>query len=220
LVLVGVLMLGLLVAARLFSDRVRLPRFLSAPDAVPPSGAVLSPAARTNGNQSAAHDRANGGSMPEQQRDLANPEAAYRPADERGDANGAFNLAVLLEERGDLAGAEAAYHRADERDHAAAAANLGVLLEDQGDLAGAEAAFRRADERGDANGAFNLGVLLEEQRDLAGAEAAYHRAGEHGNAKVAQMARAALRDLGGGVLTSVSGHNGAAHQNGAAHHGA
>lgn len=128
--------------------------------------------------------------------DLAGAEAAYRRADDRREANGAFNLGVLLEEQHDYEGAEAAYRRADGRGHAAAASNLGVLLESQGDRIGAEAAYRRADQRGEANGAFNLAVLLEEQGDLAGAEPAYRRADQTGEAKVAQLARAALLDLG------------------------
>ncbi|MDP9345061.1 MAG: peptidoglycan-binding protein [Actinomycetota bacterium] len=45
----------------------------------------------------------------------AGGEAAYRRADERGEATGAFNLGVLLEEQHDLAGAQAAYRRAEER---------------------------------------------------------------------------------------------------------
>ena len=43
---------------------------------------------------------------------LAEAEAAFRRADERGDAVAAFNLGVLLEERGALPEAEAAYRRA------------------------------------------------------------------------------------------------------------
>jgi peptidoglycan hydrolase-like protein with peptidoglycan-binding domain len=274
LVLLGVLVLGLLLTAGWYSGRGRLARFVSLPDATPPSGADISTKARSNGDDPVALYHANFGVLPEQQGDLARVEAtsrradergdatgafnlgvllerqgdlasaqaayrraderghaaapsnlgvlleeqgnlsgaqaAYHRADERGDANGAFNLSVLLEGQGDLAGAEAAYHRADERGHTAAATNLGVLLEGQGDVAGAEAAYRRAEERGDANGAFNLGVLLEEQCDLAGAQAAYLRADESGNAKVAQIARAALRDLGGGVLTP-AGRNGGGH---------
>ena len=61
--------------------------------------------------------------------DLAEAEAAYRRADVRGDANGAFNLAGLLAEPGESAGAEAGYRRADERGDAGAAGNLGLLLE-------------------------------------------------------------------------------------------
>jgi ABC-2 type transport system permease protein len=114
---------------------------------------------------------------------LEGAEAAYRRADERGSAEGAFNLGVLLEDRGELEGAEAAYRRADERGSAEGASNLGVLLEDRGELEGAEAAYRRADERGDGGGASNLGVLLEERGELEGAEAAYRRADERGSAE-------------------------------------
>ena len=49
---------------------------------------------------------------------LAEAEAAFRRADERGDAVAAFNLGVLLEDRGALAEAEAAYRRAEQRDDA------------------------------------------------------------------------------------------------------
>ena len=59
---------------------------------------------------------------------LAEAEAAFGRADERGDAVAAFNLGVLLEERGALAEAEAAYRRADERGDADGAFRLGVLL--------------------------------------------------------------------------------------------
>jgi hypothetical protein len=48
---------------------------------------------------------------------LAEAEAAFRRADERGDAVAAFNLGVLLEERGALTKAEAAYLRAERRGH-------------------------------------------------------------------------------------------------------
>jgi TPR repeat protein len=48
---------------------------------------------------------------------LTGAEAAYRRADDRGHAAGAFNLGVLLEERGDLDGAETAYRRAQQRGH-------------------------------------------------------------------------------------------------------
>ncbi|HXO09300.1 MAG TPA: hypothetical protein VN880_14765 [Solirubrobacteraceae bacterium] len=41
----------------------------------------------------------------------------YERADERGDAHGAFNLAVLLEEHGDHVGALRAYRRASHRGH-------------------------------------------------------------------------------------------------------
>ena len=59
---------------------------------------------------------------------LAEAEAAFRRADERGDAVAAFNLGVLLEDRGALAEAEAAYRRADERGDADGAFRLAGLL--------------------------------------------------------------------------------------------
>ena len=127
---------------------------------------------------------------------LAEAEAAYRRADERGDADGAFRLGVLLRGHGALDQAAAAYGRASGRGHNPAALELGVLLAEHGALAEAEAAFRRADERGDAVAAFNLGVLLEERGALAEAEAAYRRAEQRDDGEGANMARAALLDLG------------------------
>ena len=109
---------------------------------------------------------------------LAEAEVAYIRADERGDADGAFRLAVMLRGNGALDQAAAAYGRASDRGHNAAAVELGVLLAEHGALAEAEAAFRRADERGDAAAAFNLGVLLEDRGALTEATAAYRRA-EH-----------------------------------------
>jgi hypothetical protein len=84
--------------------------------------------------------------------DVAGAEAAYRRADQRGDALGAFRLGLLREQRGDLAGAETAFARAAERGHPGAASDYGVLLAERGDVVGAEAAFRRADARGDGKG--------------------------------------------------------------------
>ena len=52
----------------------------------------------------------------EQRGDLASAEAAYRRADQRGSAIGAFKLGALLQGH-DAAGAEAAYRRAYERGH-------------------------------------------------------------------------------------------------------
>ena len=83
--------------------------------------------------------------------DVARAKAAYRRADERGDADGAFELAMLSARGKKLAEAEDAFARADRRGHPAAAYNLGVLqLEQRGDIAGAVAAYQRADERGEA----------------------------------------------------------------------
>jgi len=127
---------------------------------------------------------------------LAEAEAAYRRADERGNGDGAFRLGVLLRERGALDEAAAAYGRASGRGHNAAALELGLLFAEHGALTEAEAAFRRADERGDAAAAFNLGVLFEDRGALAEAKAAYVRARQRGDGEVANMARAALLDLG------------------------
>ncbi len=116
---------------------------------------------------------------------LVSAENAHPRAEQRGDANGAFNLGALLEQQGDVANAMAAYRRADKLGHAAAACNIGVLLEEQGDLAEAENAYRRAEQRGDANGTFNLGAVLEQQGDVANAMAAYRRADKLGHAAAA-----------------------------------
>jgi tetratricopeptide (TPR) repeat protein len=51
----------------------------------------------------------------EQQGDLDAALSAYERADRRGDANGSFNLGLLLANRGDLAAARDAYRRATER---------------------------------------------------------------------------------------------------------
>jgi peptidoglycan hydrolase-like protein with peptidoglycan-binding domain len=136
------------------------------------------------------------GRLLEEQGAVSEAEAAYRRADERGDPGGAFNLGVLLEERSALDEAEAAYRRAIDRGYDAAASNLGVLLEEQGALSEAEAAYRHADERGDATAAFNLGVLLEERGAFDEAEEAYRRAEQRGDGDIANMAQAALLDLG------------------------
>jgi peptidoglycan hydrolase-like protein with peptidoglycan-binding domain/tetratricopeptide (TPR) repeat protein len=137
---------------------------------------------------------------------LAEAEAAYRRADERGDAEGAYRLGVLLRDRGALDGAAAAYDRASGRGHNAAAVDLGVLYAEHGALAEAESAFRCAGERGDAAAAFNLGVLLEQRGALADAMAAYRRAQQSDDGEVADLARAALSDLGRAVAETGSVH--------------
>ncbi len=115
----------------------------------------------------------------------AEADPAHAEATAHSDAEGAFNLGVLLERQGDTVGAMAAYGRADEYGHAPAACNLGVLLEEREQTTNALAAYRRAAQRGDANGAFNLGVLLEGQGDIAGALSAYRRADECGHGPAA-----------------------------------
>jgi O-antigen/teichoic acid export membrane protein/tetratricopeptide (TPR) repeat protein len=99
-------------------------------------------------------------------------ELSYRLADAAGEAEGAFNLGVLLHQR-DSAAAAAAYERAEQRGDHDAAFNLGVLLYEVGDLDGAEAAWRRCMARQHAQAASNLGFLLERRGDLDGAGAAY-----------------------------------------------
>ena len=111
--------------------------------------------------------------------------------------DGAFGLGALLRERGALDEAAAAYGRASIAATTLPLSNLGVLLAEHGAPAEAEAAYRRADERGDADAAFNLGVLLEDRGALAEAEAAYVVLEQRGDGEVANMARAALLDLGG-----------------------
>ena len=118
----------------------------------------------------------------EAQGSVAEAQAAYGRADERGHGAAASNLGLLLEEQGALTEAEAAYRRADERGDGAGAFNLGVLLEERGAVGEAEAAYRRATDRGHDAAATNLGVLLEEHGELDEAEAAYRRAVEHGAA--------------------------------------
>jgi peptidoglycan hydrolase-like protein with peptidoglycan-binding domain/TPR repeat protein len=118
----------------------------------------------------------------EAQGSVAEAQAAYRRADERGHGAAASNLGRLLEEQGALAEAEAAYRRADERGDSAGAFNLGVLLEERGAVDEAEAVYRRATDRGNDAAATNLGVLLEEHGELGEAEAAYRHAVELGGA--------------------------------------
>jgi peptidoglycan hydrolase-like protein with peptidoglycan-binding domain len=118
----------------------------------------------------------------EAQGSLAEAQAAYGRADDRGHAGAAANLGRLLEEQGALSEAEAAYRRADERGDGTGAFSLGVLLEERGAVDEAEAAYRRAADRGHDAAATNLGVLLEEHGELDEAEAAYRRAVEDGAA--------------------------------------
>ena len=110
---------------------------------------------------------------------------AYRPADERGDGDEAFELAVVLAEQNRLAEAEEAFARADQRGHPEAATKLGMLLEERGDFARAAAAYRRADERGDAMGAFELAILLAGEDELTEAEEALERADQRGHGAAA-----------------------------------
>jgi O-antigen/teichoic acid export membrane protein/TPR repeat protein len=111
-------------------------------------------------------------------------ELTYRLADAAGQAEGAFNLGVLLHQRRDTAAAAAAYERAEQRGDRDAAFNLGVLLYEVGDLDGAEAAWRRCLAHHHVQAASNLGFLLERRGDLEGARAAYAAAERWANATV------------------------------------
>lgn len=123
-------------------------------------------------------------------------EQVFALADDRGDPMGACNHGFLLEDRGDLAGAKLAYRRAEERGERAGSYNLGRLLELEGDRDGAKAAYGRAEERGDPTSAYNLGRLLSHEGDRAGAVDAFRRATDLGPPEVAELALAALRELG------------------------
>ena len=114
-------------------------------------------------------------------------EAAFRRADERGDATGASNFGILLGRRALLEtdpetraalrrDQEGAYRRGIERGDARSAFGLGLLLNLRATEAAhpvarvalrrdAESAFRLADKWGDDLGAFSLGVMLCERAD-------------------------------------------------------
>src|SRR5579862_399358 len=80
--------------------------------------------------------------------DMDAAEAAYRRADEQGEAVGAAYTGVFAEARGRLDDAEAAYQRADERGDGYGAFRLGLLRSRAGDWEGAREAWQRAEERG------------------------------------------------------------------------
>src|SRR5690349_16549804 len=69
--------------------------------------------------------------------DLVGAEAAYREADDRGDAEGAMLLGQLLRRRGELGGAAEVFGRAEARGHRGAGSCLGNLLWDKGDFGAA-----------------------------------------------------------------------------------
>lgn len=121
----------------------------------------------------------------ESEGNLAGAEDAYARADERGDAEGALFLGVLLKRRGELAAAETAYRRAEQRGDPRASCNLAVLLEERGDIEGAEAAYRRADAVDFAGGAYGIGQLLYARGDIEGSIAANRRADDLGDADAA-----------------------------------
>ena len=86
--------------------------------------------------------------------------AAYRRADELGDAEAAIFLGNALRRRGDLDGARDAFKRAEDRGHREATMSLGNMLSDIGDKKGAKAAYLRSIEAGSTIAALNLGLML------------------------------------------------------------
>jgi S-DNA-T family DNA segregation ATPase FtsK/SpoIIIE len=86
--------------------------------------------------------------------------AAYRQADELGDAEAAILLGNALRGRGDVGPAREAYERAEARGHREAAMSLGNLLSDLGDKDGAKAAYLRSIQLGSTIASLNLGLML------------------------------------------------------------
>lgn len=90
-------------------------------------------------------------------------EAAYREADDRGDAEGAMLLGQLLRRREELGGAAEAFGRAEARGHREAGSCVGNLLWDKGDLGAARAAYERSIAAGSSDAVVNLGLMLAQQ---------------------------------------------------------
>jgi tetratricopeptide (TPR) repeat protein len=95
--------------------------------------------------------------------DLSGAEAAYREADELGDAEGAMLLGQVIKRRGDAATAADAFRRAEARGHREAGLCLGNLLSDNGDPDGAAAAYKRSIAAGSTDAVLNLGLILAKQ---------------------------------------------------------
>src|SRR6516225_6447629 len=102
-------------------------------------------------------------------------QSMWQAADERGSADGAYAVGVLLAQQGNAEGARQAWERADERGSPDAAYVIGVQLADH-DWPAAQAAWRRADDRGSASGAFMMAELAEQCGDAEGARAGWARA--------------------------------------------
>lgn len=95
--------------------------------------------------------------------DLEGAEAAYREADELGDAEGAILLGLVLKHCGNVQGAADAFRRSEARGHPEVGSSLGNLLSDNGDMEGAAAAYERAIAAGSADARLNLGLMLAQQ---------------------------------------------------------
>src|ERR1700735_1635227 len=92
--------------------------------------------------------------------DLDGAERAYREADERGDAQAATKLGLILESHRRWDEAQEASARADERGDGRGAGRLGMLLSRQDRWDDAQAAWKRADERGMELGGLDLEAEL------------------------------------------------------------
>lgn len=91
---------------------------------------------------------------------LSGAEQSYREAHERGDADAAMYLGLLLQRRGENRGAIDAFLRAEARGHPEAGSSLGNLLSDNGDIEGAKAAYERSIAAGSTDAVLNLGLAL------------------------------------------------------------
>ena len=137
------------------------------------------------------------GADAEQREDWVTAEAAYRKADDSGDAEGAFRLGeLLLDGARDQQQALEALRRADDRGHARAATRLGALVADSGDLVAGEQAFIRAHERGDAQATYFLGTIRDRAGDPQGAASYYNEALDRGFSMAGLSLGFMLRDLG------------------------
>jgi tetratricopeptide (TPR) repeat protein len=91
--------------------------------------------------------------------------AAYRRADDMGDAEASILLGNALRSRGELAEARRAFERGEARGHREAAMSLGNLLSDLGETSAAKAAYLRSIDQGSTIAALNLGLMLAGQGD-------------------------------------------------------
>lgn len=112
--------------------------------------------------------------------DAAGALAAYRQADELGDASAAILLGNLLRGSGDFDQAKAAFLRAEGRGHPEAAMSLGNLFDELGDVDAAKAAYLRSIELGSLYASLNLGLMLARLGEDAEALPHLERAAESG----------------------------------------
>ena len=92
--------------------------------------------------------------------------AAYREADEQGDAEASVLLGQALKRAGRTDPARAAFERGEARGHREAAMCLGNMLSDLGDAAGARAAYERGVAVGSTMAVLNLGLMLADAGEV------------------------------------------------------